>query len=254
VIWPAGLPVVAILTGLLGPIARAAPVPAVTCPAVNLPPIALPQVRRALTAGQEITIVAFGSSTTQGSHASDMRHTYPAILQLELEAALPDAHVAVINRGVGGQDAPEMMARLDTDVIALRPTLVIWQVGANGAMRGSDPAPFQKLVDEGVRKLEHSGADVILMDNQRSPAVMASPVHAQIDQALADIARRDDARLFARGRLMELWQGDGHPYSEFLADDGIHHNDLGYACIAKALARSMLDGLGPMPSRFSASQ
>lgn len=253
-IWRTGLPLLAVLVGLFGPPARAASVSTVTCPAVNLPPIALPQVRRALAAGQEVTIVAFGSSSTQGSHASDMRHTYPAILQLELEAALPDAHVAVINRGIGGQDAPEMMARLDADVIALRPTLVIWQVGANGAMRGSDPASFQTLVDTGVRKLEQTGADVILMDNQRSPAVLASPLHAQIDQALADIAYRDDARLFARGRLMELWQEAGHPYAEFLADDGVHHNDLGYACVAKALARSMLDGLGPVQSRYSASQ
>lgn len=250
----AGLPFVALLAGLLGQQAIAETTPPPICPDAKLPPIALPQVRRTLAAGQEVTIVAFGSSTTQGSHASDMRHTYPAILQVELEAALPDAHVAVINRGVGGQDAPEMMVRLQTDVLALRPTLVIWQVGANGAMRGSDPASFTTLVDEGVRKLEQSGADVILMDNQRSPAVLASPLHAQIDEALADVARRDDARLFARGRLMEMWQDAGHPYAEFLADDGIHHNDLGYACLAKALARAMLDGLGPVMNRVSASQ
>lgn len=249
----AGLALV-VAAGLFGPAAYADTVPSVTCPATKLPPIALPNVHRALSNAREVTIVAFGSSSTEGSHASDMRHTYPAILQLELEAALPDAHVAVINRGIGGQDAPEMMARLDADVIALRPTLVIWQVGANGAMRGSDPASFQTLVDEGVRKLERSGADVILMDNQRSPAVLASPLHAQIDQALADIARREDARLFARGRLMELWQEAGHPYSEFLADDGVHHNDLGYACLAKALAGSILEGLGPLSSRISASQ
>jgi lysophospholipase L1-like esterase len=211
-------------------------------------------MRSALAAGQEVTIVAFGSSSTEGSHASDMHHTYPAILQDELEAAIPGAHVAVINRGVGGQDAPEMMLRIDADVIEARPTLVIWQVGANGAMRGNDPASFQKAVDEGVRRIEQSGADVILMDNQRSPAVLASPQHAQIDQALADVARRDDARLFARGRLMELWQDAGHPYAEFLADDGIHHNDLGYACVAKALATSMVEGLGPTANRLSASQ
>ena len=174
-----------------------------------------------------------------------MRHTYPAVLQDELEAALPGSHIAVLNRGIGGQDAPEETARLEADVLDAHPTLVIWQLGANGAMRGADPASFQKIVDDGVRRIEHAGADVILMDNQRSPAVLASPVHTQIDQALADVARLDDARLFARGRLMELWQEAGHPYAEFLADDGIHHNDRGYACLAKALARSMIEGFGP---------
>ena len=250
----AGLSCVVLLASLAAQPAGAEPVPSSACPGVKLPPIALPQMRRAIANGQEVTIVAFGSSSTEGSHASDMRHTYPAILQDELEAALPGSHIAVLNRGIGGQDAPEMITRLDGDVLDAHPTLVIWQLGANGAMRGSDPASFQKIVDEGVRRLEHSGADVILMDNQRSPAVLASPMHTQIDQALADVARRDDARLFARGRLMELWQDAGHPYAEFLADDGIHHNDRGYACVAKALAQTMVDGLGPPAARLSASQ
>lgn len=247
----AGFALLVVLAGLTAQPARSE---STTCPAVKLPPIALPQMRRALSTGQEVTIVAFGSSSTEGSHASDMRHTYPAVLQDELEAALPGSHIAVLNRGIGGQDAPEMITRLDTDVLDAHPTLVIWQLGANGAMRGSDPAAFQNIVDDGVRRLERSGADVILMDNQRSPAVLASPSHTQIDQALADVARRDDARLFARGRLMELWQDAGHPYAEFLADDGVHHNDLGYACVAKALAQSMLEGLGPPAARMSASQ
>ncbi len=230
------------------------PASSAPCPAVTLPPIALPHVRDALAAGREVTVVAFGSSSTEGSHASDMRHTYPAILQDLLEAALPQSHIAVLNRGVGGQDAPEMMARLDVDVLAIRPTLVIWQVGANGAMRGTDIATFRALIEDGVRRLEQGGTDVILMDNQRSPAVLASPIHAQLDQSLADVARRQDARLFARGRLMEMWQDAGHPYAEFLADDGVHHNDLGYRCVAQALSQSIIAGLGPTRDRLSASQ
>jgi hypothetical protein len=37
----------------------------------------------------------------------------------------------VINRGVGGEDAKEMLARLDKGVIAEHPHLVLWQVGTN---------------------------------------------------------------------------------------------------------------------------
>src|SRR4051794_39618703 len=88
-------------------------------------PLNLPHLRAALTARTEGLIVALGSSSTQGVMASDIAHTYPAILQAALNAALPTAHVAVINRGIGGQDAPEELARLDVDVIAVRPQLVI---------------------------------------------------------------------------------------------------------------------------------
>ena len=224
------------------------------CPPVKLPPIALPHLRDALHAGKSMRIIAFGSSSTAGSRASDAHHTYPAVLEAQLDEALPGARLEVVNRGIGGQDAIEMLARLDADVVQSQPTLVIWQVGANGAMRRSDPAEFQRHVDFGVRAIEAAGADVILMDNQRSPAILASPQHAKIDQILAEVAVRDGARLFARGRLMELWQDQGHPYAEFLDGDGIHHNDRGYACVARALAGSILEGLGADAARLHAAQ
>ena len=214
------------------------------CPRTKVPPLALPHLKQALSQNQELTIVAVGSSSTAGSRASNIGHAYPAVLQGELERALPGTHVAVLNRGVGGQDAPEMLARLERDVLAVAPTVVIWQVGANGAMRGMNPEQFKELVGTGVRRVEAAGADVILMDNQRAPLILASPVHAQIDQALADVAGQLGAKLFARGRLMELWQEAGFPYGQFIADDGIHHNDRGYACVAKALAAAIVEGLG----------
>ena len=214
--------------------------------------MALPHVARALAQNQELTVVAIGSSSTEGSRASDMAHTYPAVLQAALEKALPTAHVAVLNRGVGGQDAAQMIGRLDHDASATAPNLVVWQVGANGAMRRMDPQRFTQVVADGVRRLEAGGADVILMDNQRSPKVLASPVHAKIDQALADVAGREHATLFARGRLMDLWREAGHPYAEFLDSDGIHHNDRGYACVAKVLAAAIIAGLGPPHGRLQA--
>ncbi len=227
----------------------------VRCPSVRLPPIALLKLQKALRANKELTIVALGSSSTEGVRASTAAHSYPAVLQRELEKGLPDAHVAVLNRGIGGQDAAEELARMDSDVLAFSPSLVIWQVGANGAMKGSDPAQFKRQVDAGVRKLEGSGADVVLMDNQRAPAILGSPHHLQIDQALADVATLQGARLFARGRLMEMWQDAGHPYAEFIDKDGIHHNDLGYACMAKALASAILEGLGASgPAQLHAAQ
>ena len=94
--------------------------------------------------------MALGSSSTQGARASDLAHSYPAVLQHALSAGRPDAHIAVINRGIGGQDAAEELARLDADVLAVRPQLVIWQVGANGALRNADPAAFRAMVSSGV--------------------------------------------------------------------------------------------------------
>lgn len=223
------------------------------CPDSVVPPLALPAVKAALAANAEVTVVALGSSSTQGSRATDIAHSYPAVLQAELSAALPNAHVAVLNRGIGGQDVAEMLPRLERDALNAQPTLVIWQVGANGAMRRADPDLFRSLVESGVEQLRKAGIDVVLMDNQRASAITASPDHLRIAQALADIATKTGAGLFGRGRLMDQWQQDGHPYMEFMSADGLHHNDTGYRCVAKALAGAILQGLGPSSSGLVAT-
>ena len=216
------------------------------CPAEPVvPPIALPHLRSAINHGIEAVVVALGSSSTQGVMASDLAHSYPALLQQMLSVGLPEAHVAVLNRGIGGQDAAEELARLDVDVIALRPQVVIWQVGANGALRNADPAVFRDMVTGGVRRLEAAGIDVVLMDNQQAPRLLASPDEPLLDRALAQVATDTGATLFSRRALMRSWQNDGERLAEFIATDGLHHNDRGYRCVAQALTRAILAGLAP---------
>ena len=208
-----------------------------TCPpAGDLPIPQLPHTRAALATNQPLLAVALGSSSTRGWMATDIAHSYPALLQRALNESLPKADFAFINRGIGGQDAPEELARLDADVLAVRPQLVIWQVGANGAVRDEPPKVFRHLVEEGIGKLKAAGVDVILMDNQRSPRILASPEHGVMDQAMRDIAGETGVNLFSRGTLMDHWAAAGAPYDDFIAVDGFHMNNRGYACLAQALA------------------
>lgn len=238
--------VIALALGLLLPPATRAFGAIDTCPAAPvLPPMDLPHLRSAVSHGTEGLVVALGSSSTQGAMASDLAHSYPALLQASLSAGLPTAHMAVINRGIGGQDAAEELLRLNADVIALRPQLVIWQVGANGALRNSDPAVFKDMVAAGVHRLQAAGADVILMDNQQSPRLLAAADEPLLDRALAEVADDTGATLFSRRALMRTWQREGEPLTEFIAADGLHHNDHGYLCVAQVLARSILAGLAP---------
>lgn len=218
-----------------------------TCPASPpMPPLHLPHLRAALAAGQQAIIVALGSSSTKGTMASTPGRTYPAELQIALSEAMPDRHVAVINRGVNGQDAASEAARLEADVIAVRPQLVIWQVGANAALRNADPDAFRRLVGDGIRLLQKSGIDVVLMDNQRSPRILAATEDATFDRTLAELARTGGTGLFSRDRLMAAWEQEGAPPAEFTAVDHLHHNDRGYLCLARALAEAILpDAVAP---------
>jgi lysophospholipase L1-like esterase len=214
------------------------------CPAVAPMPVPLlPHTRTALAANQPLIIVALGSSSTRGWMATDIAHSYPALLQRELNAAFPKGVFAVINRGIGGQDAPEELARLDSDVLVIHPQLVIWQVGANGAVRDASPDVFKRLVAEGIDKIKAAGADLILMDNQRSPRVMASPEHKIIEAAMGELAADAGVNLFSRGTLMDRWAAAGAPYDDFVAPDGLHMNNRGYTCMARALADSIIAAL-----------
>jgi len=218
------------------------------CPATPaMVPMSLPHLLSAISHGLEGVIVALGSSSTQGVMASDLAHSYPAVLQQALSVALPDAHVAVINRGIGGQDATEESARLQVDVLAIRPQLVIWQVGANGALRNADPSVFRTTVATGVRRLQAAGTDVILMDNQQSPALLAKASEAEFDHELAEVARDTGASLFSRRTLMRAWSQEGAPPVRFIASDGLHHNDYGYRCVGLSLAQAVVAALTPHP-------
>lgn len=234
---------------LLAPAARAQ----TACPDSPALRFRLPHLRAALAHNQQAVIVALGSSSTEGAMASDPAHSYPAVLQTVLAQALPASHVVVLNRGIGGQDAPEELARLDRDVIAVHPQLVVWQVGANGAMRNADPAEFARLVTQGVERLQTAGIDVVLMDNQHCPRVDATPEGVLLDGVLGQIAKQTHVNLFSRATLMEAWQKEGVPEAKFISKDGLHHNDLGYACVARALGTDIASTLQPA-NELSASR
>ena len=223
------------------------------CPDVPVPPVSVPRLRALLDSDQDAVVVALGSSTTMSHLASDRAHSYPAVLQARLNESLSFAHVAVLNRGVGGQDAAEEVSRMEADVLAVRPVLVIWQVGANGVLHHTNPELFEDLVETGIRRLQRAKVDVVLMDNQRAPAILDAPDHAKLEQALADAVKKTGASLFSRERLMDDWQRAGYPYDLFIGRDQLHHNDRGYVCVARALSEAIVEGLGPLTPRAQAT-
>lgn len=108
----------------------------------------LPRVAHKLIDNKPVVIVAFGSSSTQGYGSSSPAYNYPNRLAAQLRRHYPSADITVINSGKGGEDAPEMMARLKATVLDAKPDLVIWQVGTNAILRNLDPGETGKLVDE----------------------------------------------------------------------------------------------------------
>lgn len=210
------------------------------CPTTALAHIALPATRVALFHGRPVTIVALGSSSTEGAGATAPDRTYPARLAELLRAAWPDVPVTVLNKGIGGQLVGSVLSRIDTDVLVEQPTLVIWQVGTNEALGGMDQAQFAAQLDEGVRRIQASGADLVLMDSQIAPRIEADRLVAY-DAIIANEVRIAHVPLFSRTALMREWQTAEPPVVGMVGPDGLHHTDRGYACVAASLAQAIIE-------------
>jgi lysophospholipase L1-like esterase len=206
----------------------------------------LPRVARKLAAGQPVVIVAFGSSSTEGYGTSSPEFTYPNRLAAQLRRQYPTADITVITRGKGGDDAPEMMKRLQAEVIDMHPDLVIWQVGTNAVLRNLDPAETAKLVEEGVARLQGAGADVVLVDLQYSPRVTERAESAShMVKLLGRIAALRHVGIFPRFEVMREWhEKQAIPIDSFVIADGLHMNDWGYACFAQLLGDDIIKSVG----------
>jgi lysophospholipase L1-like esterase len=206
----------------------------------------LPHVAGKLAAGEPVEIVAFGSSSTTGFGASSPEFTYPNRLLSQLRRHYPNADIAVVNRGKGGEDAPEMMKRLQTEVIDMKPDLVIWQVGTNAVLRGLDPAETAKFVEDGVTRIQAAGADVVLVDPQYSPKVNErGEVASKMVKVLGGIAELRHVGIFPRFEVMRDWhERQAIPIDNFVTPDGLHMNDWGYACFAQLLGDDIIRSVG----------
>jgi lysophospholipase L1-like esterase len=206
----------------------------------------LPRVARKLVAGQPLVIVAFGSSSTAGYGTSAPEFTYPNRLAAQLRRKYPTADITVVNRGRGGEDAPEMMKRLQTEVIDLKPDLVIWQVGTNAVIRDLDPDAMGQIVQDGVARIQAAGADVVLVDLQYSPRVIEHPEGAsKMVKLLGKIAQLRHVGVFPRFEVMRQWHENmAMPIDSFVIADGLHMNDWGYACFAQILGDDIIRSVG----------
>jgi lysophospholipase L1-like esterase len=197
---------------------------------------------RRLASGEPLTIVAIGSSSTTGVGASSPAGSYPSRLAVELKQRFPGHEITVLNRGVNGEETEQMMARFANGVIADHPDLVLWQVGTNSVLRDHPLRPHSALLREGIAELRDAGADVVLMDMQFAPQVLAKPETPGMEDQIALAAKEANVDLFGRFALMRNWYEIRHmPFDAFISPDQLHMNDWSYACVAKLLGAAIAE-------------
>ena len=191
---------------------------------------------------EPITIVAIGSSSTAGAGASSPTANYPSRLAVELKRLFPTHSITVLNRGVGGEEVAQMVARFDTGVLAEHPDLVLWQLSTNAVIRDHMFTDHGAAIRDGLNKIRAVGADVVLIDPQFAPKVIVKPDAEHMVELIATTAKAEDVDLFRRFDVMKRWREVDHlGFETFVSPDGLHMNDWSYACMAKGLGLAIAE-------------
>jgi GDSL-like Lipase/Acylhydrolase family len=218
----------------------------------------LPNLATAIAGTDAVKIVALGSSTTEGEGGIV---AFPYRLEAELRQTYQDRHpnqrrmIDVINRGIGGEEAPMEFKRMDRDVIAEKPCLVIWQIGTNAVWQKDADTPSAeetiRALREGVDRLLQSGKiDIILMDLQYAPAMLTPELSDATDamvSAIAEVASDKKVNLFRRFKLMKAWHELEHVSFDTMVDptdeNRLHDSDWTTQKLVWILNKIMWDAI-----------
>ena len=160
-------------------------------------------------------VVAFGDSLTAG-YGAGPGEDYPARL-----AAMIGREV--INAGVSGDTTGSAAARLDTDVLALNPRIVIIGLGGNDFLQSAPIATTEANLRGIIERIQGAGAMVVVL-GFRFPSITASY------ETMYERVARDTVSMLIPDLL------DGILRDSKLKSDEIHPNGRGYQLMAERVA------------------
>jgi acyl-CoA thioesterase I len=200
-------------------------------------PAPLPAIKAKLAAGDEVRIVALGGGGTLG-RAVPAGQAYPDRLAAWLQYGLPAARWQVINKGVVGDSTAAMVKRIHSEVLDLKPSLVLWETGTHEAAIGSNVEAFGEAVQSGIEALRAAKIDLILIDMQYSPRTSSVINFDPYLNALREVAEQNDVGVDDRYQLMHAWTDAG--LFDFHTRDAAKRAEATrriYDCVAAGLAQ-----------------
>lgn len=108
-----------------------------------------------------VRIVCFGDSITGVYYHTGGRRAWCDMLGIALEKVYPKAKIETINAGISGNTTSQGLARMDRDVLAHKPRLVVVMYGMNDVVR-TEPETFRANLRTIVQRSRAAGAAVVL--------------------------------------------------------------------------------------------
>ena len=210
------------------------------CPipdALALRDISLPAAKQEVAADHRLTVLTFGGVHDLGASAEIDQATYPARLQAELSAALPQVQVTVANEAPPGKNSTDVPPVLPGLIAKSGARLVIWGPGGRDVATRLDLDTFLDAVKGGINAARHAGADLILLDTTFVPSPTRMALIEAYRQALRSIAVANDVPLLRRHDMMREWSEEGT--LNLAARDPAERELVArhlFACVARSLA------------------
>lgn len=171
-----------------------------------------------------------------------------------------EADIEVTGAGISGNKVPDLLARLDEDVLVHNPTHVVVYIGINDVwhhfefdhVTGTDPDTFEAGIGELTDRIEESGASVLLC----TPSVIGENTESDAEvnlrlveyaQLIRRVAQEKEVHLCDLRASFEAYLVAGNPdkaYHGILTTDGVHLNAAGNRFVADFMLREIQSVLG----------
>lgn len=196
------------------------------------------------------TVVFLGDSITQAGAGPT---GYVSIFRDAINKARPNSGITVIGAGISGNRVPDLEARLDKDVLAKKPSVVVIYIGINDVWhtkngRGTPADKFEAGLKSLIKRCTDAGARVVL-----STASVIGEKHDgsnELDKLLAEfceisrkVAMETGTTLLDLNAAFNKYEKEynvANQEQNVLTTDGVHLNDAGN----RFVATRMLEAVG----------
>jgi lysophospholipase L1-like esterase len=197
-------------------------------------------------------VVFLGDSIT-------VAHTYTRGVEEFVRLRHPELDVTFVNAGVGGHTASDGLARLDVDVLAERPTVVLLNFGMNDTSypEGTDGAAFAKNMAAIIKRLQAAGVRLIVWIDTSPFDVTGLTKSARSrtrEEAIVKLVQLTHDEAIKRGLVLVTWHDpivqalsswEAAKRPEKILPDKVHPGPALHALMTTQILRALGEDLDP---------
>ncbi|MDE6075104.1 MAG: hypothetical protein K2G26_01565, partial [Clostridia bacterium] len=171
---------------------------------------------------------------------------YVKVLADKLRPIYPDMDIELINKGVSGNEVCDLLARVQRDVIDLKPDAVVMMIGINNTIhqfkygKELNFKQFEHDLVALIGALKEAGIVVIFLEPFLLPAPDKKRMRPVFEKELAIIHRVCVEKCDEFVAYDEMFNGlcESHPYTDY-SEDGVHPTFRGSNLIANTSIKAI---------------